>query len=90
MEWLEFEILGQLYFVEPFEKVLEEVPAEKTEIKDALRNLISQHYVAAYVFNMQNNRFEQTAVYDTDKLEDYCFSATQKGITAHSKGPDHG
>jgi hypothetical protein len=89
MEKLEYEILGCLYFVEPFNRVCEEVSASKPEIKDALRNLIGQHYVAAYVFNIRNNQFEQTAVYDTDNLESYCFSATQKGISLHNKGP-HG
>ncbi len=90
MQQLEIDILGYLYFVEPFDKLAEEVSASKPELKDALRNLLGRHYVAAYTFNIQNNRFEQTAVYDTDNLEQYCFSATQKGITLHNKALNDG
>lgn len=89
MEKLEYEILGCLYFVEPFNRLCEEVSASEPEIKDALRNLIGQHYVTTYIFNIRNNKYEQTALYDTDDLESYCFGATQKGINLHNNRP-HG
>lgn len=86
MPQLEFEILGKLYFIEAYDKLTEEVGASPNEIRDGLRNLLGQQYVAAYVFDFRYNRFEQTAIYDTDGLEAYFFGATRKGIELHSKG----
>lgn len=90
MQELEYQILGKLYFIEAFEKLTEELNAPKPEIRDALRNLLGQQYVAAYVFNFRHNRFEQTAVYDTDSLEEYFFGVTQKGLALHDKGLNNG
>jgi hypothetical protein len=86
MPQLEFDILSKLYFIEAYDRLLEEVNASPNEIRDGLRNLLGQQYVAAFVFDFRHNRFEQTAVYDTDSLEEYFFGATQKGIKRHSEG----
>ena len=86
MPQLELDILSKLYFIEAYDRLEEEVNASPNEIRDGLRNLLGQQYVAAFVFNFRQNRFEQTAVYDTDGLDEYFFGATQKGIDLHDKG----
>ncbi len=84
---VEYQILGTLYFFEPFEKIEEEVDAKHNVIKDALRNLIAKKYVSPYHFNETKRRFEQAFLYDSDNLEEYYFSATSKGIDLYGKGP---
>ena len=54
MPQLEFDILSKLYFIEAFDRLLEEVNASPNEIRDGLRNLLGRQYVAAFVFDFRH------------------------------------
>lgn len=84
---VEYDILGTLYFYEPFDKILEEVDASRNVIRDALKNLLAKKLVAAYHYDEVKRQFIQAALYDTDNLYEYYFSATKKGIDIYGKGP---
>jgi hypothetical protein len=81
---VQFEILDALYFVEPLDKILEEVEAPKPVIIAELRFLISQRFVQALVFDETAKDFVKTAFYDADHMEEYRYLATKEGLLHHS------
>ena len=48
---IDFDILNVLYFVEPFEKIMEEVAAPPKIVADCLKHLIAKKYVVAMRFD---------------------------------------
>ena len=85
MEDLEFEILDAIYFVEPFETILNEV-SEKCYgvVKECLRKLIRKRWVQVMVFNEEKQEFLSSTFFDFDRMDDYHFLATKDGLKAHT------
>ena len=48
---IDYDILDVLYFVEPFEKILEEVAAPPKIVADCLKHLIAKKYVVAHSYS---------------------------------------
>ena len=83
-EELEMEVLSCLYFVEPFDKIVEECGIERNIIADVLKNLIARKMVSAMVFDEQYNEYKRTFIFDSDNMQNYSFLATKEGLMRHN------
>lgn len=81
---IEYDILNALYFVEPFEKILEETHATEPIVADALKFLIDHKLVSPMKWNDNAGDFERTYFYDTDNMHAYHYLATREGLQAHN------
>lgn len=81
---IQFQILDSIYFVEPLEKILEEVERPKPIVIDELRILIDKGWVQVMIFDDKKNDYQRTAIFDTDHLQDYAFLATKEGLLKHN------
>lgn len=84
---LELDILNALYFVEPFEHILEEVEAPANQVRDSLRFLLDNKLVVAMEYDQERRDFKRTFFYDTDDLHAYHYLATKEGLFAHNSAP---
>ena len=81
---IQFQILDSVYFVEPLEKILEEVGQPKPIVIDELRTLIDKGWIQVMIFDNDKNDYKRTAIFDTDHLQDYAFLATKEGLLKHN------
>lgn len=81
---VEYEILSALYFVEPFEKILEEVDASANIVADSLKQLIDMRYVAPMRWDEERKEYVRSFIYDADDMNAYHYLATKEGLMAHN------
>lgn len=81
---LQFDILDTLYFVEPFEKVLEEVDTSRPILIDELRTMIDRGWIQVMEFDKEQGDYLRSPIFDTDRLEHYFFLATKEGLLKHN------
>jgi hypothetical protein len=81
---VEYDILNALYFVEPFEKILEEVDAPENIVADGLKILIDQKMVAPMKWDEKTKEFIRSFIYDSDNMRAYHYLATKEGLIAHN------
>ncbi|MEM6629743.1 MAG: hypothetical protein AAF694_08720 [Bacteroidota bacterium] len=81
---LQFDILDTLYFVEPFEKIIEEVNTTRPILIDELRTMIDRGWIQVMEFDKGQGDYFRTSIFDTDKLETYFFLATKEGLLKHN------
>lgn len=81
---VEYDILNALYFVEPFENILDEVDASRPVIVDSLKTLIDKKYVSPLHFDEEKGDFVKTYIYDSDNMQNYSFLATKEGLMLHN------
>ncbi|MDZ4840094.1 MAG: hypothetical protein SGJ04_08810 [Bacteroidota bacterium] len=81
---IEFAVLGAVYFVEPFEKILEEVPFSKPIVADALKMMIDRGYITPMVWDDERSLHVRTFFYDTDNMDAYFYQATRAGLIVHT------
>lgn len=81
---LEYDILNTIYFVESFEKILEEVNAPENIVADGLKFLIDHKFVIAMRWNSGKQEYERTFFYDSDNMRAYHYLITKDGLTAHN------
>lgn len=81
---LEYDVLNVLYFVEPFERILEEVDAPANIVADVLKFLIDQKLVVAMKLDEENDMYVRSFIYDTDNMHAYRYLATKAGLMAHN------
>jgi hypothetical protein len=81
---IEYDILNALYFVEPFEKIVEEVNGSANIIADSLKQLIDLRYVVAMRWDEDQNDFVRSFIYDADNMHAYHYLATKEGLMAHN------
>ena len=82
---LQYDILDTLYFVEPFEHIVEEVDAAIPVIRDELRSMIDRRWVHIMEFDQQKSDFVKTRFYDTDRMQDYHYLASKAGLMKHQE-----
>jgi hypothetical protein len=80
----QFDILDQLYFVEPFNRIVEDTGLSPAVVKDELRNLIAMRYVQVMRFDAGVQDFVRSTMYDADNMNDYAYLATKEGLLKHS------
>lgn len=81
---IEYEILNSLYFVEPFEKLLEEVNQPPSVIGDVLKTLIHKKMVVAMKWDETVQDYKRSFIYDSDNMHAYSYLATKEGLMAHN------
>lgn len=81
---IDFDILNSIYFVEPFEKILEEVNAPAKIVADCLKQLIAKKMVVAMRFDEEKQDYVKSFIYDADDMHAYSYLATKEGLLAHN------
>jgi hypothetical protein len=81
---IDFDILNALYFVEPFEKIMEEVAAPPKIVADCLKHLIAKKYVVAMRFDEEKQDYIKSFIFDSDDMHAYSYLATKDGLLAHN------
>lgn len=81
---IQFRILDALYFVEPFETLLEEVGASENIIANELRQLISHRYVQAMRYDNATEDYVPSTVFNSDDLREFRYLATKEGLLKHN------
>lgn len=79
---VEYDILDILFFVEPWDKILEEVDSPANIVKDGLRFLIEHKFVTAMTWDEEHNDYKKSNFYDADNMSAYYYLATRKGLLA--------
>ena len=80
---VEYDVLNELYFVETFDKILEEVNSPSNIVKDSLRFLIEHKFVTAMRWDESQNEYVRSNIYDGDNMHAYAYVATRKGLLEH-------
>ena len=81
---LQFAVLDALYFVEPYDRILEEVGEPEHVVGAVLRELIALRWVQPMRFDKASNDFVRSHVFDTDDLRACHYLATKEGLLAHN------
>ncbi len=81
---LEMDVLNCLYFVEPFETILEETGLSPAIAGDVLKILISKKWVTPMKFDEKEQEYIRSFIYDTDRMHDYRYMATKEGLMRHN------
>jgi len=81
---IEFDILGAVYFVEPFEHILEECNEKTAVVADVLKQLIHKKFIIPMKWDEEKKEFIRSFIYDTDDMRQYHYLATKDGLMAHN------
>jgi len=81
---IEFDILNAVYFIEPFDKILEEVHYPENIVADSLKFLITHKYVSAMKWDAKLSTHVRSFIYDTDNMRAYSYLITKDGLLAHN------
>jgi hypothetical protein len=81
---IEYDILNTIYFVEPFQNILDECKAPEAVVADVLKQLIHKKYVTPMQFDEEKQEYVRTFFYDTDNMRAYHYLATKEGLLAHN------
>ncbi len=82
---VEYDILNVLYFVEPFDKILEEVTnIPENIVRDGLRFLIGHKMVAPMKWDAKKKDYVRSNIYDADDMRAYRYLITREGLVAHN------
>ncbi|OYU95565.1 MAG: hypothetical protein CFE21_10505 [Bacteroidetes bacterium B1(2017)] len=80
----EYDVLNCLYFVESFDKIMEEVPHPANIVADVLKTLIHKKLVVAMKWNEEKQDYTRSFIYDSDNMHAYAYLATKEGLMAHN------
>ncbi len=78
----EFDVMDELYFVQSFNYVKEELEMTSAELKKVLKGLIARGWVKCF-YNMNDEVFEDKLDFENE-FEDYYYLATKIGLLAHN------
>ena len=81
---VEYDILNAIYFVEPFEKITEDVDFPVNIISDSLKFLIEHKLVSAMKWDPNKKVFIRSYIYDADNMKAYQYLITREGLEAHN------
>lgn len=81
---IQFAVLDAVYFVEPYENIINEVEASEPVVRDELRNMIDKGWIHVMIFNKQLGDFEKSRIYDTDNMQEYAYLASKDGLMKHN------
>jgi hypothetical protein len=81
---VEFDILGTIYFVEPFDKIAEEVHCPENIVADSLKFLIDHKFVSPMRWDEGKREYIRSFIYDSDNMRAYHYLITKEGLIAHN------
>ena len=79
---VEFDVLDELYFVQPYDYLVSELELEDSELKEVLISLIEKGWVKCFL-NMQEEALSHELQLD-EKYREYFYLATKAGLMAHN------
>jgi len=77
---LQFEILDAIYFVEPYQNIIDEVEQTEPIIRDELRTMIDKGWINVLRFDEEKGDYEKTRIYDTDNMQNSAYLASKDGL----------
>ncbi|WP_305982137.1 hypothetical protein [Roseivirga thermotolerans] len=78
----EFDVMDELYFVQPYTYLLEELTLKEEELKATLRSLLEKGYIKCF-FTMNDEVFEDQLNFEKE-YKTYYYLATKTGLLAHN------
>jgi len=78
----EFDVLDELYFVQPYNYLLEELEIEDAELKSVLVQLVEKGWVKCFL-SMQEEALSQELQLE-EKYREYFYLASKEGLMAHN------
>lgn len=78
----EFDVLDELYFVQPFSYLIEELQMEEDDLKQVLRSLLQKGYIKCF-FNMNDEVFDDQLNFE-EEFKNYHYLASKQGLLAHN------
>jgi predicted methyltransferase len=81
---IEYDVLNAVYFVEPFENIVNECNAPAPIVADVIKQLIHKKYIAAMQWDEEKNEYIRSYIYDTDNMKSFFYLATKDGLMAHN------
>jgi len=79
---IEFDVLDELYFVQPFSYLIEELDLDELELKDTLAILVDKGWIKCFL-NMQEEALNHEVKLE-EKYKEYFYLATKAGLMAHN------
>lgn len=79
---IEFDVLDELYFVQPFAHLVEELDLDELALRDALATLIEKGWVKCFL-SMQEEALSFEVKLE-EKYKEYFYLATKVGLMAHN------
>ena len=81
---VEFDILNTVYFVETFDKILEEVKFPANIVADGLKFLIRARFISPMKWDAKKKEYVRSFMYDSDNMRAYRYIITREGLEAHN------
>lgn len=78
----EFDVMDELYFVQPFNYLIEELEMPALDLKEVLKSLIEKGWVKC-LYNMNDEVFEDKLDIENE-FQAYYYLATKPGLLAHN------
>ncbi len=78
----EFDVMDELYFVQPYSYLIEELDMPNSDLIEALKSLIEKGWVKCF-YNMNDEVFKDKLDFDNE-FQDYYYLATKLGLLAHN------
>ena len=82
MTELEFEILDELYFVQPFTYLQSTLPFDDNQLFEGLKSLVGHGWIRCY-HNMTDEIDKENLDLE-HKFKEYCYLASKTGLMAHN------
>lgn len=82
MSDIEFDVLDELYFVQPFAYLVDELEIDEFELRDVLSKLIDKGWVKCFVSMQEEELSHQVKL--EEKFKEYFYLATKAGLMAHN------
>ncbi|TAF65583.1 MAG: hypothetical protein EAZ55_08470 [Cytophagales bacterium] len=79
----EFDILDELYFLQPFQHLQETLQIEEKILKKNLETLLQKEWVKCFASATEEVLNDQEINFETD-YKKYYYLATKKGLLAHN------
>ena len=81
---IEYDILNTVYFVETFDKILEEVDYTANIVADSVKFLIRMKYISPMKLDPKTKDYVRSFMYDSDNMRAYRYIITREGLEAHN------
>jgi hypothetical protein len=81
---IEWDVLNCVYFVETFDKILEEVSAPSPVVADVIKTLIHKKMIVSMQWDEIKQDYLRSFMYDSDNMNAYAYLITKEGLLAHN------
>jgi len=81
---IELDVLNCVYFVESFDKILEEVAAPSPVVADVIKTLIHKKMIVSMQWDEAKQDYVRSFIYDSDNMSAYAYLITKEGLLAHN------